>query len=62
MSKLTVIKPTGKVFANIYHDFGGARGSVHSTRKIADQQARNDRLACIEVEYTEGEGLKDGDV
>lgn len=29
----------------------------YSSRELADHYARSDRLACVEVTYTEGEGL-----
>lgn len=46
-----------KVWINFYKPFVGACGSVYSSRKLADQMAGRDRLACKEVEITEGEGL-----
>jgi hypothetical protein len=31
------------------------------TKELADEAACTNRIACIKVEYTEGEGLTDGD-
>lgn len=42
-------------WVNIYHDGNG--GAVHETREAADRRASHDRIACLRVEFTEGEGL-----
>ena len=39
---------------NIYDD---GDGTTYETRKEADESAANDRIACIEIKYTKGEGL-----
>jgi len=31
--------------------------AAHSTRELADKYAGHDRIACVRVEYEEGEGL-----
>jgi len=50
-----VVKPkSGKVWMNMYPD-GDA--FVYETKEIADGVAGKSRLACVEVSWTEGEGL-----
>lgn len=41
-----------KAWVNIYED-----GNRHETKELADQRAISHRIACVEVEYTEGQGL-----
>lgn len=43
-----------KVWLNLY-ELGSA--FCYPSKDIADEQAGKDRIACVEVEYTEGEGL-----
>lgn len=45
-------------WVNFYHDFVGNRGSAHTTREAADVW-RKGRIACVRVEFEEGEGLQD---
>lgn len=42
-----------KQWLNIYN----LRIIPHATREIADINAMSDRIACIEIEFTEGQGL-----
>lgn len=48
------IPKRGEFWVNIYPD--DSRCS-HRTRERADEYARSDRIACVRVEYAEGEGL-----
>ncbi len=50
-------------WVNVYEcNFGatcGAEvGAIHSTRDDADRRKGADRIACIEIEFLEGEGLE----
>jgi len=45
-------------WVNFYHDFVGNRGSAHTTKEAADIW-RKGRIACVRVEFEEGEGLQD---
>jgi len=49
-----------EVWINFYDDDGDPRGYdsySYSSRAIADGSADTTRIACIRVEFTEGEGL-----
>lgn len=46
----------GTVWVNVY-EIGGACACGYSTRKEADASAGPGRLACVSVNWTEGEGL-----
>lgn len=49
-----------EVWINFYDDDGDPRGYdsySYSSRAIADESADSTRIACIRVEFTEGEGL-----
>ncbi len=51
------IKPqprTGTFWANIYPEIVA---SIWSTREDADHYSAESRIACVEVKWTEGEGL-----
>lgn len=51
------VKPEKKVaWINIYADRSSSAG-LHRSRSIADESAAIGRVACIKVEYEEGEGL-----
>lgn len=52
---------TGKLraFVNIYPPMVGACGSAYKTRELADQFAGSSRIACIEIEYSPGDGIDD---
>ena len=41
------------MFANIYL----RTGKIHTTREKADKYATQNRIACVEVTYTPGQGL-----
>lgn len=47
----------GECWVNIYSDGSRCSPSAHRTRERADEYARHDRIACVRVEYEEGEGL-----
>lgn len=51
------VKHTGTIWINFYP---GPYGYVFNSKKIADECAGSDRIACKEVtiEFTEGEGLE----
>jgi hypothetical protein len=50
------IKPETKiVWLNIYSD--ASRVRAHDTRSAADLYSSFDRIACIQITYTPGEGL-----
>lgn len=44
-----------KGWLNVY--FTKMTPTIHNTREMADPNAYNDRLACIEIDVEEGEGL-----
>ena len=44
---------TGTVWVNIY----SSHGKVYTSKEAADNTCFNDRVACVEVNWTEGEGL-----
>ena len=49
-----------EVWINFYDDVGDPRGYdsySYSSRAIADESADSTRIACIRVEFTEGDGL-----
>lgn len=46
---------TGTFWINIYKD--DEQIYRHNTREIADKEASVNRLACIEVKWTEGDGI-----
>jgi hypothetical protein len=49
-----------EVWINFYDDVGDPRGYdsySYSSRAIADESADSTRIACIRVEFTEGEGI-----
>lgn len=48
-----------RAFVNIYPPLIGACGSAYKTRVLADQFAGSSRIACIEIEYSAGEGIDD---
>lgn len=51
-------KRHGEVWANIYSSRTTDEAvNVHTTRDEADRAAGRNRLACVRVEWTEGEGL-----
>ncbi len=39
-----------KAWANIYRPLNGALGSVYTSRRLADQMAGRDRIACVEID------------
>lgn len=43
-------------WVNFYPWSSGLRG-VHNTKEDADRSAGYDRIACVRVEFTEGDGL-----
>jgi len=47
----------GECWINIYPVCSGCSPSGHRTRERADEYARPNRIACVRVEYEEGEGL-----
>ncbi len=49
-------KRSGTVWVNVYE---GGVCEVHNSRNIADSEAGKNRLACVEVPWTEGQGLKE---
>lgn len=52
------IKPEKKVgWANIYAYCSTSRCQVHPSKEEADTWAAEARIACIRIEYDEGEGL-----
>ena len=47
-----------KGWVNIYAENGGkAIGPIHETKRGADKLACSTRLACIEIDCLEGDGL-----
>jgi hypothetical protein len=46
-------KRTGEAWLNVYPD----DAAVHDTRALADTMANPNRIACVRVQWTEGEGL-----
>lgn len=62
---LIEFKPKIKGWVNIYplpknshiKHAGVTSGLIYVDSKLADQEAAHDRIACIEIEFTEGEGL-----
>jgi len=58
-------EPTRGVFwINIYQkDYPKDRFSAgHLTREEADRHSRSSRLACVKIEWAEGQGLEEDDV
>lgn len=58
------VKPERKLYLNIYP--GWERSLPHNvvphlSREAADQKSRGDRVACVEVIFHEGDGVKDLD-
>ena len=53
-SNLMNVPVRGECWANIYP---AGTPAAHSTREQADKHAGHDRIACVRVEYEEGEGL-----
>ena len=52
------VKPEKVVqWLNIYRD---GHNTPYATKYKCDRQANTDRIACIRIEYTEGEGLDQG--
>lgn len=55
------IKPEKKTgWINLYGDCqmkSGHHFTVYPTKEIADHAAGESRIACIQIEYSEGEGL-----
>lgn len=50
------LKPEKKVmWVNVYED--GLGGNNYLTKEMADRTCRTRRVACIRIEYEEGEGL-----
>lgn len=47
---------TETVWVNVYSDLNKATGSAHASREAADTW-RKGRIACIEVQFTKGQGL-----
>jgi hypothetical protein len=45
-------------FVNIYPPLVGAVGSAYATREMADQMAGQSRIACVEITYWTGEGIR----
>ena len=43
-------------WVNLYRPLMSACGSVYPSRELADQMARRDRLACVEVKVGVGLG------
>jgi hypothetical protein len=50
-------KRSGTVWVNVYDVYADDCVSAHSSRAHADEYSNPDRLACVEVKWTEGEGL-----
>lgn len=47
-------KRTGKFFVNVYQGYSAVG---HATREFADFNAGSERMACIEVNWVEGQGI-----
>lgn len=50
---------TYELWLNVYPVDSGCFNYTHETRAYADQQADVNRVACLKVTYTHGEGLDD---
>ena len=49
-----IIEPKREIWVNVYDE---DYGKGHPSREDADLRCGNGRIACIRVEFTEGEGL-----
>lgn len=47
----------GTVWLNVYENPSYGITQAHMTRELADRGASKNRLACVEVQWTEGDGL-----
>jgi len=50
---------TGEFWVNVYEPWTASEVARYSTREIADENAIANRIACVPVKWTEGEGLED---
>jgi hypothetical protein len=46
-----------ELWINLYHTEGVFFGCAYPTREQANEKANIDRIACVRIEFTEGEGL-----
>lgn len=52
---LVNVKTKNVAWLNIYSDHGGS--FRYASKEEADKHASNTRIACVKIEYEEGEGL-----
>jgi hypothetical protein len=46
-----------EVWVNFYSECGYLFGCAYSSNALADERANADRIACVRVKFTEGQGL-----
>jgi hypothetical protein len=46
-----------EVWINLYNEENAFFGCAYPSHALADEKAHSDRIACVRVEFTEGEGL-----
>jgi hypothetical protein len=49
------------MWVNVYYPVIGSLGSAYGSRGLADQMAGRGRIACVKVQFDNGEGMKDAD-
>jgi hypothetical protein len=54
---LIEVKEKHEGWVNVYIGGGEIFSALHPTRKEADECSDGDRIACIKIEYEEGEGI-----
>lgn len=52
---------TRTMWVNVYYPVIGSLGSAYGSRGLADQMAGRGRIACVKVQFDNGEGMKDAD-
>ena len=59
-SHFDLMPPKREAWVNIYPNLSNnvfLASYLHTTRAAADEHAGTDRVACVRIEYTEGQGL-----
>jgi hypothetical protein len=55
MIDVTKIEPRITLWANVYP--GNGVGAGWATKKLADTKALDTRIACVEINFRQGDGL-----
>jgi hypothetical protein len=50
-------KQSGTVWVNVYGNVGRLSAVAHNSKEVANEEAGKNRLACVKVDWVEGQGL-----